>query len=223
MFLDIHTHSLSSDANIKKVFNLDITTSTLGEDLELFFGGNESVSVGIHPWSVSEEMFFEQIEILEFLAADSRVKAIGEIGLDKIKGPDLKLQEEVFLKQIRIAESVRKPIIVHCVKSFNELIAIKKLVRPKAPMIIHGFNRKADLAIELAAKGFFLSFGIALIESELIKTALKSIPISQVFFETDDEKGLTVEEVYNVASVVLNIEMEELKDKIYQNYLELYL
>lgn len=223
MFLDIHTHSLSSDANIKKVFNLDITASTLGKDLEHFFGDSESVSVGIHPWSVSEESFFEQIEVLEFLAADSRVKAIGEIGLDKLKGPNLKLQEEVFLKQIRIAETVRKPIVIHCVKCFNELIAIKKVLRPKVPMIIHGFNRKADLASELAAKGFFLSFGNALIDSELVRAALKITPLSQVFFETDNDKVLTVSKVYSLASEVLNIEMEELKDKIYQNYLELYL
>jgi TatD DNase family protein len=195
----------------------------LGADLEFFFGENESVSVGIHPWSVSEELFSEQLEILEFLAADSRVKAIGEIGLDKLKGPDLKLQEEVFLKQIRIAETVRKPIVIHCVKSFNELIAIKKVVRPKVPMIIHGYNRKADLAIELTKKGFFLSFGKALIGAELVKSALKNIPLSQVFFETDDDNELIVSEVYKSASEVLNIEMEELKDSIYQNYLELYL
>lgn len=223
MFLDIHTHSLSSDANIKKVFNLDITAGTLGEDLEHFFGENESVSVGIHPWSVSEDLFFEQLEILEYLAGDSRVKAIGEIGLDKLKGPDLKLQEDVFLKQIRVAEAVKKPIIVHCVKSFNELIAIKKVVRPKVPMIIHGFNRKVDLAKELTQKGFYLSFGRALIESDLVKEALRSIPLEQVFLETDDGKKLIVSEVYNVASEVLEINIEKLKDKIYQNYLELYL
>ena len=223
MFLDIHTHSLSSDANIKKVFNLDITASTLGEDLELFFGENESVSVGIHPWSVSEESFFEQLEILEYLATDSRVKAIGEIGLDKMKGPNLKLQEEVFLKQIRVAEAVKKPIIVHCVKSFNELIAIKKVVRPKVPMIIHGFHRKIDLAKELTQKGFYLSFGRALLESDLVKEALRSIPLDQVFFETDDDKALVVSEVYETAADFLKIDLEELKDKIYQNYLELYL
>jgi TatD DNase family protein len=223
MFLDIHTHSLSSDANIKKIINLDITANTLSEDLEHFFGENESVSVGIHPWSVSEEMLFEQIEVLEFLAGDARVKAIGEIGLDKLKGPDLKLQEEVFLKQIRIAETVRKPIIIHCVKSFNELIAIKKVVRPKVPMIIHGFNRKVDLAKELTQKGFFLSFGKALLESDLVKEALGNVPLNQVFLETDDDKNLIVSEVYTEASKVLEINIEELKDKIYQNYLELYL
>lgn len=223
MFLDIHTHSQTFDANIKKVFNLDITVSALGEDLECFFGENESVSVGIHPWSVSEESFFEQLEILECLAADSRVKAIGEIGLDKLKGPDLKLQEEVFLKQIRVAEAVKKPIIVHCVKSFNELIAIKKVVRPKVPMIIHGFNRKVDLAKELTQKGFFLSFGRALLESDLVKEALRNITLDQVFFETDDDKVLIVSEVYEMAADILKMDIEELKDKIYQNYLELYL
>ena len=90
-------------------------------------------------------------------------------------------------------------------------------------MIIHGYNRKADLAIELTKKGFFLSFGKALIGAELVKSALKNIPLSQVFFETDDDNELIVSEVYKSASEVLNIEMEELKDSIYQNYLELYL
>jgi TatD DNase family protein len=163
------------------------------------------------------------LEILEYLAADSRVKAIGEIGLDKLKGPDLKLQEEVFLKQIRVAEAVKKPIIVHCVKSFNELIAIKKVVRPKVPMIIHGFNRKVDLANELTQKGFFLSFGRALLESDLVKEVLRSIPLEQVLFETDDDKELIVSKVYETAADIFKMDIEELKDKIYQNYLELYL
>ena len=223
MFLDIHSHNSYSDANLKKLFNLDISTDALSMDLEEFFGENKSVSVGIHPWSVSEEAFGEQLEMLEYLGQDARVKAIGEIGLDKIKGPDLQLQEEVFLRQIRIAENLRKPMVIHCVRSFNELIAIKKLVQPKVPMIIHGFNRKPELANELAGKGFFLSFGKAMLDSESVKQALIQTPIDQVFFETDDAEALNISEVYECASRILEIEMEELKDKIYQNYLELYI
>lgn len=223
MFLDIHTHYAASDANIKKLFNLDITEADLAKEFEVFFDQQTSISLGIHPWSVSEEHWYEQLEVLEYLSQDDRVKAIGEIGLDKLKGPDMKLQEEVFLKQIRVAEIVRKPILIHCVKSFNELIAIKKVVRPKVPMIIHGFNRNAELAEELAKKGFYISFGKAVLTSVSVCEALKKVPLEQIFFETDVAMDLNIGEVYTKAGEVLNIDLKELEDRIYQNYLELYL
>ena len=180
MLVDIHSHQIASEPNIKKLFNLDINEEVLNFDLESFFGNNTSVSVGIHPWSVSENP--EQLDFLEAVMSDSRVKAIGEIGLDKLKGPDLKLQEDVFLKQIRLAERVRKPVVIHCVRSFNELIGIKKIIKPKIPMVIHGFNKKSEVAAELIKKGFILSFGKALLDSDLVKEALKLCPIEQVFF-----------------------------------------
>jgi TatD DNase family protein len=221
MLVDIHSHQITSESNIKKIFNLDITEDILNFDLESFFGNSISVSVGIHPWSVIENT--EQMDFLEAIISDTRVMAIGEIGLDKLKGPDLKLQEDVFLKQIRLAERVRKPIIVHCVRSFNELIGIKKIIKPKVPMVIHGFNKKPELAAELLKKGFFLSFGKALIDSDLVKEAFKLCPLDQVFLETDDAKDVEITQVYEVASKLLNVSMANLEEKIYQNYLELYL
>jgi TatD DNase family protein len=221
MLVDIHSHQIISEPNIKKLFNLDITEDILNFDLERFFGNNISVSVGIHPWSVIENA--EQLDFLEAIVSDSRVKAIGEVGLDKLKGPGLKLQEDVFLKQIRLAERVRKPIIVHCVRSFNELIGIKKIIKPKVPMVIHGFSKKTELAAELLKKGFFLSFGKALIDSDLVKEAFKLCPLEQVFFETDNAKDIEITQVYEVASKLLNVSMANLEEKMYQNYLELYL
>lgn len=221
MLVDIHSHQIASEPNIKKLFNLDITEEVLNFDLESYFGNNTSVSVGIHPWSVSENP--EQLDFLEAVISDSRVKAIGEIGLDKLKGPDLKLQEDVFLKQIRLAERVRKPVVIHCVRSFNELIGIKKIIKPKIPMVIHGFNKKPEVAAELIKKGFILSFGKALLDSDLVKEALKLCPIEQVFFETDDDEALKIGQVYEMASEILNISIKDLEEKIYQNYLELYL
>ena len=221
MLVDIHSHQIASEPNIKKLFNLDINEEVLNFDLESFFGNNTSVSVVNHTWSVSENP--EQLDFLVAVMSDSRVKAIGEIGLDKLKGPDLKLQEDVFLKQIRLAERVRKPVVIHCVRSFNELIGIKKIIKPKIPMVIHGFNKKTEVAAELIKKGFILSFGKALLDSDLVKEALKLCPIEQVFFETDDDEALKIGQVYEVASEILNISITDLEEKIYQNYLELYL
>ena len=223
MLVDIHSHQTASKPNIKKLFNLDIKEEALESEIEVFFGENTSVSIGIHPWSVSVDRWSEQLEFMERLVVNQRVKAIGEVGLDKIKGPDLALQEEVFIKQIRLAERVRKPIIVHCVKSYNEMLAIKKILMPKVPLILHGFNRKPEMAMKLAKKGFILSFGKALINSQLVQEALKNIPLEQVLFETDDSESMEISEIYLKACEVLNVELEELEEKIYQNYLELYL
>lgn len=60
-------------------------------------------------------------------------------------------------------------------------------------------------------------------KSDLVEEAFRNIPLDQVFFETDDDKVLIVSEVYEMAADILKIDIEELKDKIYQNYLELYL
>jgi TatD DNase family protein len=224
MYLDFHTHQdHSANPNIRKIYNLDISKESILEDFDSFFLGKEIVSAGIHPWSVNEETIDAQLELLEALAVDNRVRLIGEIGLDKVKGPDFRLQEEFFLKQIRVAEAVRKPVVVHCVRSFNELIAIQKVIKPKVPMIIHGYSRKLDLASELYKKGFFLSFGEALLSSPQVQEVIKNIPMERIFLETDDEVDLDICEVYNSASRILGVSVEFLKDKIYQNYLELYL
>jgi len=224
MFLDFHTHQdHSSNPNIKKIYNLDIRQGSILEDFDSIFFGKEIVSAGIHPWSVNEETIDDQLEVLEALALDNRVRLIGEIGLDKVKGPDFRLQEEFFLKQIRVAEAVKKPVVVHCVRSFNELIAIQKVIKPKVPMIIHGYGRKLDLASELCKKGFFLSFGKALLSSPQVQEVIKNIPMERIFFETDDQADLDICEVYRFVAQILGVNVEFLKDKIYQNYLELYL
>jgi TatD DNase family protein len=223
MLIDFHTHQNTSEPNIKKLFNLDINEEVLELDFESFFGSNPSVSVGIHPWSVSVEKYDLQLEFLEKICGDNRVKAIGEIGLDKVKGSEFRFQEEVFLKQIRVAERVRKPIIIHCVRSFNELIGIKKIIKPKVPLVIHGFNKKPEMAIELTKKGFNLSFGQAVLDSEIVQESLKNTPIDQMFFETDDCNGLNISEIYKKASEMLNLEISVLEERIYQNYLELFI
>ena len=69
------------------------------------------------------------------------------------------LQKEVFLAQANLAEETHKPLIIHCVKAWADLIACKKAVKPEMPWIIHGFRGNGELASQLVRLGFYLSFG----------------------------------------------------------------
>jgi TatD DNase family protein len=218
MYIDIHTHQSEFSANIKKHFNFILREELLGTNSMSFPSGYGSL--GIHPWYIPEADLDLYYETLYRLGTLKEVRLIGEAGLDKVKGPDFKLQEEVFLKQIRIAEDLKKPVLIHCVKAYNELIAIKKIVRPKVPMIIHGFNRNLVLANELLKKGFYLSFGEALLKSDAIQLFFKELDINQLFFETDDSLS-EITAIYNKAAEIKSMEVEQLIEQIEANYLEI--
>ena len=222
MFIDIHTHNSVFDPNIKKHFNYIVPT-IFSEEFDLKnFDSSLVFSAGIHPWFINELELKEQYLYLRKVAYLSEVKIIGEAGLDKLKGSDFNIQEEIFIMQIRLAEEVQKPLIIHCVKSFAEMIAIKKVIKPKVPLILHGFNKKSELALELIRKGFYLSFGEALLKSSSIQEALKAVDLTKVFFETDSA-ACSIFEIYEKASQVLHIDIDLLKKKIQENYLELFI
>lgn len=223
MLVDFHTHQTTPDAKIRKLSNISLTRKII-EDIDHFdFNPDLNYSAGIHPWDIEPEFLKEAYGYLEIFLANPKVKVLGECGLDKLKGPNFKIQEEVFIKQIRLAEYFKKPMVIHCVRSFNELLAIKKLIRPKVPMVIHGFNKKAEVADMMIEKGFYLSFGNDLIINERLKEVFLNVPIEKVFFETDDCLNLDVENVYKVAAEIKKIPLKELTEIIYQNYLELFI
>ena len=220
MLLNLHTHHAEKQADEQIIFNLIIPESN--EELETFPEEtltNSWLSVGIHPWYISQTNQKLQLNKLRQIAYNQSVKFIGECGLDRLKGSQLPLQEEIFIKQIRIAEEVKKPILIHCVKCFNELISIKKIVSPKVPMIIHGFNNNIEVAKSLLERGFYLSLGASLMndDSNTIKL-LQQIPLEKLFFETDD-KAISIKKIYEKASFLLNIPLNTLEDVIFANYL----
>jgi len=222
MYIDIHTHNSVFDPNIKKHFNYIVPTNfSEGFDLKNF-DSHLAFSAGIHPWFINEIELKEQYFYLRNIAYLPEVKIIGEVGLDKMKGSDFNIQEEIFIIQIRLAEEVQKPLLLHCVKSFAEMIAIKKVIKPKVPLILHGFNKKSELALALISKGFYLSFGEALLKSSSVQEALKAVNLAKVFFETDSS-ACSIIEIYEKASQVLQIDIDLLKKKIQENYIELFI
>lgn len=215
MFLDFHTHKTTKEAGVQNIYNVILNTESMDDE---HWKKQEAVSVGIHPWYIDPERLEEEFAFLKEVAALAVVKCIGEVGIDKLRGADLRVQEEVFIRQIRIAEQVSKPVVIHCVRAFEELMAIKKAVRPRVPMIIHGFNRKPELAAELISKGFYLSFGKDILNKPHVQQTLRETPADRMFLETDDCSEVNIKDIYEKAAAIRGVSLKELQEKIYQNY-----
>jgi TatD DNase family protein len=148
---------------------------------------------------------------------DKNCLAIGECGLDKRIEIPLSFQQIVFEKQLELAVQYQKPVIIHCVAAFNEVIAIKKKMNISVPMIIHGFSKNETIAQQLIDHGFYLSFGKYLIRNPELESVFKSIPNNRLFLETDTiEEG--IEEIYHLAAKYKQLSLNELQEIIESNF-----
>jgi TatD DNase family protein len=216
MYLDFHTHSVTNHDNTQSIYNVVLSEESISSRAN--WCEKEAISLGIHPWYIEECNLDLLYEFLRESGKAINVKCIGEAGLDKLKETDLKLQESVFLAQIRIAEVLKKPVVIHCVRAFNEIISIQRIIDPGVPLVIHGFSRKAELAKELVSKGFYLSFGADLINKVHVQEAFAEMPLDKFFLETDDKEDITIQQIYQKAAELKGIDLEKLKETVWRNY-----
>ena len=166
--LDIHTHDKSRIDAIINIYPNE----------QLIEGAYHSV--GIHPWH-TVDIDSSTIEKLSTLAAHPQVVAIGETGLDALKGASIEKQIEIFKLHVSLSEKYQKPLIIHCVKCFNEIIELKKTLYSTMPWIIHGFRGKPQLAQQLLNNGFYISLG-----EHFNPQTVTIIPTNRLLFETDE-------------------------------------
>jgi len=203
-FVNIHTHHKTTDETIISVINQ--YPKELQDDI-LYY------SIGIHPWFIKKESLDDEYRILKTALVNKNCIAIGECGLDKLTATAFELQKEVFVKQLVLAKKYKKPLIIHCVKAFDELILIRKKY-PEVKMIIHGFTKNNKLSKQLQNQGFYLSFGKQLLKNKMLLTG---IDISKLFFETDDAL-VDIKTIYKAAAKQLNVSLPKLKKQVYKNF-----
>lgn len=208
-YYDIHTHKNYTNKDVVSILNCDAGDFSTFCDLDL---QHIFYSLGLHPWKIKGENWADNIDYIEKNAILENIKAIGECGLDKLCNTTWKLQMKTFIVQIEISENIRKPLIIHCVKAFDELIALKKEINPKQAWIIHGFRGKPQQTEQLVKQGFFLSFG-----TKFNKDSLRIIPLDRLFLETDDVMNETIKEVYIKISKSLGINLKALMNQISLN------
>ncbi len=214
-YIDIHTHQQKTDPDVFSVRCLLTHQAERPHDYP-----NVAVSVGAHPWFIEKEKLLATIEDVAISATGSNVVAIGEAGLDKVKGADISTQTIAFEKQAIIANNLMKPLIVHCVKAWDELLAIHAGIKPRTPWIIHGFMGSKEQAGQLIDKGMYLSMWYSFALAERSASLLKWMPLDRLFLETDSSDS-DIKDIYAKVAGDLNISVASLKSRIAENYDEL--
>jgi TatD DNase family protein len=206
-YINLHTHHASPGHGVF-VFNNRFAHDPLYYTGSLF-------SIGVHPWDAALPGALQQDE-LEKLLQHPNCFALGECGLDKLHGPDLSIQKDVFGMQLELALHHSMPVIIHCVKAFDELMEMAKPYAERVPLVIHGFHKSAQMAAQLIDKGFYLSLNPALIGRKDFDSSV--IPLERLFLETDMREDLSILEVYQAAAAWFNVGEDELKERINGNF-----
>jgi TatD DNase family protein len=176
----------------------------------------------VHPWNIEEDDLDKMINKVREYASLHNVIAIGEAGFDRIRGADKILQEKAFIEQVKISEEKGKPLFIHCVRAWDELLRAHKKMRPGMKWIIHGFRGKPELAEQLLGKGFYLSPWVEwAIKPESAET-LKTVPLNRLFLETDGF-DIDIEPVYRVVAEHLQIDLNKLKKQLWENFHTLFI
>lgn len=175
-------------------------------------------SVGLHPWTLTADGPGpdEWARLAEAVRLP-QVLAVGEAGLDKLAEAPLEVQEAVLARQARLAEETGKPLVVHLVRAADELLRLRKRLRPRMPWVIHGFRGKEQLAAEWVRHGLYLSFG-----AQFRAEALRAVPLDRLFLETD-ESLLPVAQVYARAAQARGMTADELAAAVRANVRAVFL
>ncbi len=201
MFIDTHAHLSCKDYDdidliIKRAVNNKVkyiiisccSMNDINEGLNLSKKySNLFLSIGLHP---SEILNYtnQDLEYIKNIASNNeKVVAIGEIGLDYHylnTNADKILQKELFLKQLKIAEEVNKPVVIHTREATKDTIDILKCYKLKGD--IHCFSGSVETANEYIKLGYKLGIGgVLTFKNSKLPTVLEKISLDNILLETD--------------------------------------
>ncbi len=205
-FIDIHTHRANRPFSVYQQLLVDNSNTPIIDPNQLF-------SIGIHPQQANHT------SLLPTLYSQSKLPhciAIGEAGLDRLVDIDMPTQLACFEAQITWAMQVNKPLMVHCVKAFDMLLALLKKYPTHTPWVIHGFRGNPALAKQLYDKGCYLSVGQYFNAQSVAK-----IPIELLLLETD-ESTKPIEQIYQQVADAKQISIQSLQEAVFANAQRLF-
>lgn len=206
-YFNLHTHKATQIPN-----RIELVNQYPNE----FTNSFPYYSIGIHPWYIVEERVASDLKIIEQQLQDPNCLALGECGLDKRIAIPLDVQQSVFEQQLQLAQKYNKPVVIHCVAAYQEVIASAKKLNSTVPLLIHGFSKNETVAQSLLNNGFYLSFGKYLVQNPALKSVFQKVLDDRFFLETDTiENG--IEEVYALAAQYKNTTVEAIQQQINAN------
>lgn len=218
MYIDIHSHHtvpIETGVRITNIINVD--------RIESLIETNKLYSAGIHPWHIHPDHWEDDIASLKKYIHHPQIVALGEAGLDRLVDLPMNIQQDVFMAMAELSEEAKKPMIIHCVRSYMEIKNLHHIIKPTQPWILHGFNVRWNIAEAMLMEGFYFSFGAAILnhKSSAAET-LKHFPSEKIFLETD-ETNEAIQAIYDQAAKIRSISTEDLKKIISINYNKLFI
>jgi len=210
-YIDFHTHKQSAPDGVITLYNL-----LLHEETDI---PQRLYSAGLHPWYADKLSAVELSRELALHESSSNLIALGETGLDKVCKIPIQLQQDIFELQLNKAVILSKPVIIHCVKAWEEMLEITRHYH--IPMILHGYNGSDQLTVKLVKEGFFFSIGTMILNPNFrIGQAIQHIPLSSIFCETD-VSDQTIQSVYKAVSGYLKIKDTDFRRTVFENFVRL--
>jgi TatD DNase family protein len=211
-YIDIHVHGGVPASDIFILESLMAHEGKMPEDK-----AGVSYTYGIHPWFLTENNHKELISSVENTISLPGIIAIGEAGFDKLRGPSVELQRTAFEEQVIISEELKKPVVIHCVKAWDELLSVQKKLKPKMPWLVHGFRGNVELASQLISKGMYLSFWFDFVLRPESAKLLQQLPVDRIFLETDGA-DIDIRTIYSKVASDLELTVDALKLTILKNF-----
>lgn len=188
------------------------------------------VSFGIHPQNPDVKLF----PLLEKLAVERRIAAIGEVGFDLFT-PEFAAtwgkQEEVWQLQIDLAQKYELPLVIHCRKAMDKIFLYSKDLTKVPAVVFHAYPGSCQEAVNLMGRGIncFFSFGKELLRGRKNSIhCVKSLPIERVLAETDspyqtlrnqgESRPEEIKDVYKEFALIRGVNYEELKEPLARNF-----
>lgn len=206
--LDFHTHSMrhADSQNVQEIVSIH-----LGQQKHYHY-----FTVGMHPWWTEQPVSPNQKDDLVKLLGHDNCLAMGEMGLDNLKGPEMGIQMNILRSLLAIADEMGKSVIIHCVRAFDQLIQIKKEFPNIRNWCVHGYGRHTTLAKQLIDQGFYVSL-MPTMPLAKYQQLFDSLPHDRLFLETDSMKEADITTVYSNVAAMLNVDVSDLCAQINHN------
>ncbi|MBE6359102.1 MAG: hypothetical protein E7057_07645 [Lentisphaerae bacterium] len=169
-----------------------------------------------HPWKMPS--FFDRSKLPEPAQLIS-FAALGETGIDKLRGSSPEIQQCYFNALLQVAYECKKPVVIHCVRAWQEIFSLLKPYRLQ--VMFHGFRGSPELLQELWKRNYTVSFHPLVCRSSGLLSMLKNAG-GRYGFESDDDTEISVPQVIEKAGTLTGIaDMEKITDQNFADFLEI--
>ncbi|MGC1309260.1 MAG: TatD family hydrolase [Phormidesmis sp.] len=149
-----------------------------------------SMAVGLHPLDMDKWQDDTAAQIARLALSEPKVVAIGEMGLDFFKADDKAVQKQAFIAQLKVAQSLDLPVIIHCREAAIEMAELlEAFFEQNGPVagVMHCWTGTPEETQRFLDLGFFVSFsGIVTFKSATqVKASARMVPGDRILIETD--------------------------------------